>query len=55
MKIDLVNETYVHVSWPESQKFMEEEWFEQEAILDPDEGSAYFIPTNLYLEYYEKI
>ncbi len=42
---------YVLVRWPESQNFMEEEWFEDEAILalgneDMTGSSAYFIPTH---------
>lgn len=40
---------YVLVEWPESQQFMEEEWFEEEAILalgneEKTGSSAYFIP-----------
>lgn len=40
---------YILVEWPESQKFMEEEWFQEEAILalgseDKTGSSAYFIP-----------
>ena len=36
---------YVLVQWPESQEYMEEEWFDKEAILaDESVGSAaYFI------------
>jgi hypothetical protein len=42
---------YVLVRWPESQNFMEEEWFEDEAILalgseDMTGSSAYFIPIH---------
>ena len=39
---------YVLVTWPESQELMEEEWFEEEAVLDAEAkfgSSAYFIPT----------
>ncbi len=42
-----LNEAYVIVQWPESQEFMEEEWFDEEAILDVEGkfgSSAYFIP-----------
>ena len=35
---------YVLVHWPESQDYMEEDWFEEEAILKLNESSAYFIP-----------
>jgi hypothetical protein len=40
-------EAYVVVTWPDSQNFMEEPWFEDEAILDVDSkfgDSAYLIP-----------
>lgn len=47
--INAANEGYCLVQWPESQEFMEEEWFEEEAILalgseDKTGSSAYFIP-----------
>lgn len=47
--IDAAYNGYVLVQWPESQEFMEEEWFEEEAILalgseDKTGSSAYFIP-----------
>lgn len=40
---------YVLIEWPESQELMEEEWFENEAILalgaeEKTGGSAYFVP-----------
>ena len=40
---------YILVQWPESQEYMEEEWFEEEAILalgseEKTGSSAYFIP-----------
>ena len=48
-------EKYVLVRWPESQNFMEEEWFQDEAILmndynklDDIGSSAYFIPEQRY-------
>jgi len=40
---------YVLVEWPESQNYMEEDWFEDEASLADCErfgSSAYFIPKN---------
>jgi hypothetical protein len=48
-------ETYVLVRWPESQQYMEEQWFHDEAILAIGaEGSvgssAYFIPTHRIIE-----
>ena len=47
--LDTAMSGYVLVEWPESQDFMEEEWFEEEAILalgseDKTGSSAYFIP-----------
>ena len=44
--LDLIDEAYVHVEWPETQDFMEQDWFEEEAVLDVDSpiGSCYFIP-----------
>ena len=42
---------YVLVRWPDSQDYMEYDWFEEEAILalgseDMTGSSAYFIPIN---------
>lgn len=47
--MDAIDEGYVLVEWPESQEFMEEDWFDEEAILalgseDKTGSSAYFIP-----------
>jgi len=46
-------EHYCIITWPDSQKIMEEEWFEEEALLINDAKgvekygvSAYFIPIN---------
>lgn len=44
--LNCIDSGYVHVDWPESQELMEEEWFKDEAILDINESSAYFIPIN---------
>jgi hypothetical protein len=47
---------YVLVLWPESQAYMEKEWFRAEAILampldsQEDLSSAYFIPKERYDE-----
>lgn len=48
----LVDHTYVYVEWPESQEYMEEDWFEEEAVLDVagNIGSSYFIPTKRVYE-----
>lgn len=37
---------YKYVPWPESQDYMEEPWFEKEAILDSENAACYFIPLN---------
>ena len=47
-------ETYILVPWPESQEYMEEQWFYDEAILaigaEEKVGcSAYFIPVHRIL------
>ena len=52
LSIDM--ETYVLVPWPESQEYMEEEWFQDEAILalgveESVGSSAYFIPVHRIL------
>ena len=39
-------EVYLLVCWPESQDFMEEHWFENEAVLNIEEGGNYFIPKH---------
>ena len=35
-------DTYEYVGWPESQEYMDEEWFDHEAILADEQ--AYLIP-----------
>jgi len=48
---------YVLIQWPESQEFMEEDWFEDEAILDTEGRlgpSAYFIPKHRIESYGKK-
>lgn len=50
--IILAEDSYVLVQWPESQEYMEEEWFDEEAILDVEckfGNSAYFIPLKRLL------
>jgi hypothetical protein len=47
-------DTYVLIQWPESQSFMEEPWFDDEAILalgaeEQTGSSAYFIPEERLL------
>ena len=37
------------VPWPEVQEYMEHSWFRDEAVLHPNESSAYFIPIR-YME-----
>lgn len=50
--LNLAINSYVVVQWPESQELMEEDWFEEEAILDTEGrfgSSAYFIPLDRLL------
>ena len=47
--LNCIDEGYCLIQWPESQEYMEEEWFEEEAIFcggseDKTGSSAYFIP-----------
>lgn len=47
--LELATNAYVFVPFPESQEYMEEEWFGEEAELadyDKHGGAAYFIPLN---------
>lgn len=39
-----MQETYIHVLWPESQEYMDKEWFQDEAFLGPN--ASYFIPKH---------
>lgn len=50
-----MNDNYVLVRWPESQYYMECDWFRDEAILavgheDETGSSAYFIPESRVLD-----
>lgn len=52
MLLRIIEDTYSIVIWPDSQEYMEKEWFEEEAILDVEGkfgSSAYFIPTKYTL------
>ena len=46
--ISTISNSYVFVEWPNSQQYMDEPWFDKEAILAQDMGDigsgAYFIP-----------
>ena len=47
-----LSEAYVIVKWPESQELMEEDWFDEEAVLDVEGkfgDSAYFVPLKRIL------
>lgn len=37
---------FILLAWPDSQTYMEEDWFEDEAVYHPNESGAYFIPKN---------
>lgn len=50
--MDLSENSYILIQWPESQMFMEKEWFTEEAILEVEGkfgNSAYFIPLKRIL------
>lgn len=50
--MDLAEQAYVLVKWPDSQELMDKDWFDDEAILDVNGtfgSSAYFIPLNRLL------
>ena len=46
--LELIRSTsYIVITWPEVQELMEEDWFNEEAILDSSGkfgSSAYFVP-----------
>jgi hypothetical protein len=47
----MIKDLYVLVRWPDSQDYIEYDWFEEEAILALGKeeftgSSAYFIPVN---------
>jgi hypothetical protein len=56
MEEDFIDEVYVLVPWPDSRDYMEEDWFQNEAILASGSGikcdvhNSYFIPFKKYLE-----
>lgn len=50
--LDMAREAYIPVTWPDVQDLMEEEWFDEEAILDVDNKfgpSAYLVPLKYLL------
>ena len=44
----LMEEAYILVHWPDSQDYMECDWFAEEAYLA--DSSAYFIPIRYILD-----
>jgi hypothetical protein len=51
---------YVLIEWPDSQDYMEEEWFREEAILalgseEKTGSSAYFIPIRRLFKHEEEL
>jgi len=40
---------YLLIPWPESQDFMDTEWFYEEAVAHPTISGSYFIPTEILL------
>ena len=51
--LNLVDQAYVYTEWPASQQYMEQHWFEEEAVLDVDSptASSYFIPLARVFEF----
>ena len=50
--LNLLDSAYVVVTWPDVQELMEQEWFDNEAILDVEGkfgDSAYFVPLKRIL------
>lgn len=50
--LNLAEDSFVLIQWPESQEYMEEDWFKEEAVLDVESkfgSSAYFIPLKRLL------
>ncbi len=52
--LETVADSYILVAWPQSQEYLEEEWFEEEAIFcggseEKTGDSAYFIPIKRIL------
>lgn len=51
-KESAIEDTYTLVTWPDVQELMDEEWFEEEAVLEVEGkfgSSAYFVPTKRLL------
>ena len=47
----IIEPSYTLIDWTESEKFQEEEWFDEEAIENPEESNSYFIPTVRYFKF----
>ena len=55
MLYDIIKESYTLIGWPKCQTYMEEPWFDNEAILalgseEITGSSAYFIPTRYIIK-----
>jgi len=45
--LNTIEDSYIVIIWPDVQELMEEDWFDEEAILDNSGkfgSSAYFVP-----------
>jgi len=45
--LNTIEDSYTLITWPDVQELMEEDWFDEEAILDSSGkfgSSAYFVP-----------
>ena len=47
----IIEPSYTLIDWTESEKFQEEEWFDEEAIKNPEKDNSYFIPTVRYFKF----
>lgn len=50
---NLTKSAYILVSWPDSQVYMDKDWFDEEAVLEVEGrfgSSAYFIPIERILQ-----
>lgn len=40
---EIIKSSHLLIQWPDVQEYMDEDWFDEEAVLADD--SAYFIPA----------
>lgn len=47
--LESIENSYLRIYWPDYQEYMEESWFDDEAIFDLDNNS-YFIPAKRLID-----